>query len=617
MGRLRSLSAENGFFPCAGHRWMGLVCAVGLFSAVLAGGPPPEVTWDTAPDTWVATDALGRSLPTGAEVGPPRPEKQVAIFYFLWLGRHGSAGPFDISKILTEAPAAIDDPQHPLWGPMHVPHHWGESIFGYYVAEDEAVLAKHAQMLTDAGVDAVIFDVTNQLTYPESWRALCRVWDRIRRSGQRVPGIAFLCPFWDPGRVVRQLERELYGPGLYPELWYRWEGKPLILADPGLLGGAPGKEDPELERIRSRFTFRKPQPDYFVGPTGPDQWGWLEVFPQHAFTNRAGTIEEVPVGVAQNAVDGRLSVLSNPRSHGRSFHAGQPAPPGGGDGTGRNFAEQWTRALALDPMVVFVTGWNEWIAGRFTTNSGFYADGVVSFVDQFDPEHSRDIEPMRGGHGDNYYYQLVANVRRFKGARTVEPVRPAPIRVDGRFEDWAAVGPEFRDTIGDPIRRDHVGWDRKTRYVDDTGRNDIVQAKVSADRSRLYFYAATREPLTPCTDTNWMVLYLDVDGCTTNGWLGYDFVLNRHGVTPKATVLERHGGRGHTWTRVADVSLRLGEREFEVAVPLRALGLRERPAVVHFKWADNAIRKGEAVEFTLHGDAAPNDRFHYRAVLTP
>jgi len=64
------------------------------------------------------------------------------------------------------------------------------------------------------------------------------------------------------------------------------------------------------------------------------------------------------------------------------------------------------------------------------------------------------------------------------------------------------------------------------------------------------------------------------------------------------------------------VSLRLGERELEVAVPLRALGLRERPAAVHFKWADNAIRKGEAAEFTLHGDAAPNDRFNYRAVLT-
>ena len=45
-----------------------------------------------------------------------------------------------------------------------------------------------------------------------------------------------------------------------------------------------------------------------------------------------------------------------------------------------------------------VTGWNEWIAGRFKR------EGLpVAFVDQFDQEGSRDIEMMKGGHGDNYY----------------------------------------------------------------------------------------------------------------------------------------------------------------------------------------------------------------------
>ena len=39
----------------------------------------------------------------------------------------------------------------------------------------------------------------------------------------------------------------------------------------------------------------------------------------------------------------------------------------------------------------------------------------VMFVDEFDQEHSRDIEPMKGGHGDNYYYQMVDYIRRYKG----------------------------------------------------------------------------------------------------------------------------------------------------------------------------------------------------------
>ena len=42
--------------------------------------------WDTYSDTWVATDALGRRLPTYAEVGPPRKNRTVGLFYFLWHG---------------------------------------------------------------------------------------------------------------------------------------------------------------------------------------------------------------------------------------------------------------------------------------------------------------------------------------------------------------------------------------------------------------------------------------------------------------------------------------------------------------------------------------------------
>ena len=190
---------------------------------------------DLQSDTWTATDALGRTLPGFAEVGPPKQGKTVGMFYFLWLGQAGDLGPFDISKILAQDPSAISNPASPLWGPIHSPHHWGESIFGYYVSEDESVLRKHAQMLSNAGVDAIIFDVTNQVTYPRSWKALCRVFDQVRREGNRAPQIAFLCPFWQPSKVVRELWSDLYSKNLYPDLWFRWEGKPLILADPNLL----------------------------------------------------------------------------------------------------------------------------------------------------------------------------------------------------------------------------------------------------------------------------------------------------------------------------------------------------------------------------------------------
>jgi len=190
------------------------------------------------PVPWPATDGLGRSLPLVAETGPPRADRTVAMFYFLWLGPHAQAGgPWDVTKILVEDPAAMQKPDSPLWGPLHAPHHWGESIFGYYTTDDPYVLRKHAQMLSDAGVDTVIFDVTNQLTYRDQYTALLKTWSAVRAEGGRTPQIAFLCPFWQPAKVVRELWRELYEPGLHRDLWFQWEGKPLLLADPERLGG--------------------------------------------------------------------------------------------------------------------------------------------------------------------------------------------------------------------------------------------------------------------------------------------------------------------------------------------------------------------------------------------
>ncbi len=691
-------------------------------------------------DTWTATDGLGRTLPTFAEVGGPRTNRVVALFYFLWLGRHGEAGPFDITKILAGRPGLVEQPEHPAWGPLQAPHHWGESVFGYYVAEDEAVLRKHAQMLADAGVDLLVFDVTNQLDYPESWRALCRVFSEIRASGGRTPQIAFLCPFGDPGKVVRALHAGLYAPGVSPELWFRWEGRPLILADPELLGESfhqarrdhparlePGHTlgqsfeatrafrsvglsaptwmatnaaatvrlrrgdaageivaekrfqgvrdnawlsldtsaappgpgvwylemsdpqgsigwwsttndvlrageshvdgrpaagdrvirvrwaDPEADVLREFFTFRKPQPDYFSGPTGPGEWGWLEVFPQHVFTRADGASEEVAVGVAQNAVDGRLSVLSNPASRGRSFHAGREPRPEHQDFLGHNFNEQWERALKLDPPVVFVTGWNEWIAGRFKSPSGFYGDGPVTFVDEFNREFSRDIEPMAGGHGDAYYYQMVANIRRYKGVRPVPRVRSQPVAIDGRFEDWAGVLPEFRDTLGDPVQRHQRGWGAGSGYTNTTGRNDILLAKVSASEEAIFFYVRTREPISPSTDPNWMLLFLDVDGDPRNGWLGFDYVVNRTRAGKGSARLQASQGVGYEWRDHGEVWFKVAGNEMEMAIPRSMIGLRPGSVAIDFKWADNIQQTGDWSDFTLNGDAAPNDRFRFHA----
>ena len=701
-------------------------------------------------DQWVATDHLGRELPGYQEVGDIRPNKFVACFYFLWLGRHGDSGPYNISEILKNHPEARNDPNSSYWGKMGVPHHWGESLFGYYVGEDEAVLRKHAQMLGDAGVDVICFDVTNQLTYPESYKPLFKVFSEMQKAGNKVPKVAFLCPFWTPNKVVRQLWREVYSCDYYSDIWFYWHGKPLILADPDLLNSSDslstegcvpihlypngkitqcfatdhpfskitllsptwetndnyvnvalydsngkikqkfskvaiydnkpysvtfsstmpkgtytveltynsGKSvgwwgrkkndgaalkngtfiesavngevsdvcfsmgidmfDPEREQIQQFFTFRAPQASYFTGPTQADQWSWLEVFPQHGFYNSKGQLEEICVGVAQNAVDGKLSALSHPKSHGRSFHNGKEPAPEDCNYFGQNFQEQWDRALELDPEIIFVTGWNEWIASRFDSNSGFYDSPPVTFVDQFNEEFSRDCEPMKGGHQDAYYYQLIANIRRFKGVSPPSQTRACSISIDGKYEDWTNVKPIFYDTISDPVHRHCRGWGQGQFYENQTGRNDIIESRVSCDNDYLYFYLKLRDQIQGnYSSTDWITLLIDTDENPQTGVNGNDFAVrpSHEKQTLQLCRLSNEGDCPTVSVILSNIEHCISKNELELKIPIDSIIKNPRGEGFRFKWTDGINVLKDWSFFSTDGDAAPNDRYYFRYLL--
>jgi len=580
-----------------------IVSAIGLAACGAASAADPAIlpVVDTFADTWAATDALGRTLPDAEEAGPPREGKSVGIFYFLWLGQHGTDGPYDITKILAQDPDALRHPNSPLWGPQGHFHHWGEPLFGYYLSDDAWVIQKHAQMLSDAGVDAIIFDVTNQETYPKAHLRLCEVYSELRRLGRKTPQIAFLCPFGDPANVVARLYETLYKPGRYRDLWFQWKGKPLILAD-------KDKVPPETKDF---FTLRKPQPSYFEGPTGPDQWGWLEIYPQHAFCNAQGKPEEVTVGVGQNASGKRLCAFSEKNTYGRSWHNGKKDDRPDAVRYGFNVAEQWERALKIDPEFVFITGGNEWIAMRLPEFAGVREP--IMFVDEFTQEYSRDIEPMKGGHGDDYYYQMVNYIRRFKGVRKpAPPSEPKTIRIDGSFADWSDVGPEYRDDRGDTLHRDHPGYDRAGRYMNNTGRNDFVAAKVARDDRNVYFYARTAQPITPPATSHWMMLFIDADCDSKTGWQGYDLVVNRK-VNDGSTTTVEASRDGWNWKPRARTAYRVKRNELELAVPRSAFGpaAQTKPLAFRFKWSDNMQAEGDVMDFAINGDAAPDGRFSY------
>jgi len=567
---------------------------------------------DARSDTWVAKDALGRDLPGHENCGPPREGKFVGIFYFTWLGPHGYDRSTPLRPDQGTQPKTDEDYQSPYdlakilageqeWGPWHAFHWWGEPQFGYYLTDDEWVLRKHAHMLSEAGVDVIFCDVTNALTYTANYMTICRVFQEIRDEGGRTPQIGFLANAGAP-QVVRKLYDEFYSKGLYDDLWFRWRGKPMILTPP---------EDLDAELV-DFFTIRRSWAWSAAGwfGDGKDKWAWLDHHPQKwGWHDGPEHREQVPVAVAQHSTT----------NIGRSFHDGkQPPPEELQTDIGLCFAEQFERAIEIDPEFIFITGWNEWAAMRFESNGDQSIAGEVVpkggsiFVDQYSQEYSRDIEPMRDGHGDNYYYQMVDGIRRFKGVRAPSPTSaPRTIRVDGEFGDWDDVEPEFLDTAGDTTHRDHPGWGSAGPYVDTTGRNDIVAAKVARDADNIYFYVETRDPLTPHTDPNWMWLLISIGGEDGPNWEGYQYVVNRRGVGSSRASLERNLG-GWNWERVSRVAYAASGNQLEVAIPRTDLALGDESLQIDFKWVDNAQKPGDIMDFITSGDAAPSGRFNFR-----
>lgn len=148
-------------------------------------------------DNWAATDALGRKVREYKDAGDKRKDKYVAVFYWTW--HQGDDTTFqvkNITDIVRKYPEAMKDYNHPVWGTKRPFFYWEQPLFGYYQTTDKWVLRKHAEMLADAGVDAVFFDCTNaSITWKESYEALMETWDKAQKDGVKVPKIAFMLPF--------------------------------------------------------------------------------------------------------------------------------------------------------------------------------------------------------------------------------------------------------------------------------------------------------------------------------------------------------------------------------------------------------------------------------------
>ncbi len=638
----------------------------------LISGAAYSAERDIYSDTWVGSDALGRTMPGFRDVGTVKHDQRrvVGIFYITWhsdgLGTLKSPYTADVSKVLAKDPSARLDAKNPLW--TEGSYHWGEPEAGYFLSKDEYVIRKDMSMLADAGVDVLVMDVTNAVRYWDEWDVVFPVMEKMKAEGNKVPQMCFWAFNGPVITVVQDLYDKIYKAEKYKDLWYMWDGKPLLLcnATPTADANGGGSQNPNPHydpaavtdktnphyrdpdyALRNYKDYTKEVKDFFTLRTM--WWGYYEwagkrfvgtednwsfgldmadprvgkLKPDELVSTHNGKKEEAAVTPGQHPSS--LVGKSWTRQKGEPELNDQDLPvptyvPWLGktverpEGYGIYFQQRWDEALKSNPQFLYINDWNEWTAGKYGEADFMRRKNPYFFVDQYNAEFNRCISPMKGGYTDNYYMQMAENIRKYKGVRPIPELSGySPIKIDGDFGDWAQAKVEYRDTVGDTAHRDYKGYGG-LHYSNDSGRNDIITCKVAVDADMVNFYAETNDALTPHTAPNWMLLLIDADHDPKTGWFGYDYLINKSIVDDKTTTLMRYDSDAKSWNEVAKLDYRYSGKALEVAIPRKLLGLEGNSITFDFHWCDNPSDLLDPISLCVNGDSAPNRRFNYRCI---
>lgn len=378
----------------------------------------------------------------------------VAIHYSLWFNRivPVSGSPiYDINKIITQSGISKTPP---VWGPVNEFHFWAEPALGYYRSDNSAVMRTHIEQLKSLGVDFIILDNTNATTkwqteyyediFVKSASTFMDTLMNMRSEGYSTPPVLFWTGSWnwdpDPAFSGRDIYNRFYASDYYKDFFVYYGGKPLLLVTDLI--------PPELT---AHFTIRKMWGLYYGSIPGKE-WSFLQPHPQ--LIGNAAENEQISV---------------TPTFHQTYVSYPDTATPRRG---GITLAAQWKRAFEVRPKIVTVTWWNEWAAQRFVDEAG-----NTRFVDEYSPEYSRDIEPVKGFHRDSFYHFTKKYISDYK--------RRIPIP-QGQVQDSFILG-EFE--YGEE------GWKPSTNAVTATSVFSSTGTSVPASKSRYKLLEVYSKPV--------------------------------------------------------------------------------------------------------------------------
>ncbi len=525
--------------------------------------------------------------------------KKLGLFYFLWHGSH-ETGIYDNTKIEAELPGATLDPDAGAISPVDAFHYWGEPLYGYYSSSDPFVLTRHAELLTNAGIQYLLFDATNGFEYMGAALALCKAFQKFSDQGFSVPKIAWYSNTHS-NNVIDKLYDSFYSQDLYKDLWFMVDGKPFTVARTSTWS------DEQYAKYTSFFTVQEAQwPDDPANLSEGFPWQDFD-FPQNNFDALGGTIS------VSSAQAPGLNMADPNSALGRSYDHTKGINGDESFVLGKNFETEWETAFHPDPDEtgevnnVFMTGWNEWMAIKQNRN------GVINFCDQYNEEYSRDMEMERGILGDSAYLQMARNGKKWlysEGKHYAYQTKTIDLDEENA---WDGVKTTYVDFAGDAMQRDFKKSPISTaeRYVDSSARNDITSVKVTHDAESLYFRIEADQTITSPEegDSKWMNLFLNsfTEGSEKFG-KNFDYRLNASRDQNKVSVEKYSSG---SWTKMGEASYRLKGNVLQISLPLSLIGKSEEECHISFKVTDNVTASEDIMDYYVTGDSAPIGRLSY------
>jgi len=537
-------------------------------------------------------------------------KKQVGLFFWLWIGQPYANGIYDATKILAmpNGLRLLTDfsAYNEAVSPDGQAHFWGEPVWGYYNSDDLWVIRKQIEMLMIAGIDFIFFDTTNGFIYKNVFQKILSVIDEYQQRGWSPPKVVF----YTHSRcfqTVREIYRELYKPGLYPNTWYRVDGKPMIIAytDPqDDLNEAKSRSDESYTpgvlsaEILNFFHFKRPQ--WPSDPVYPDGFPWVEwTFPQPVHNG----IMNVTVA-SHPSVPMSFSLTRGLVNWGRGWNPDTKVNVAEDIDKGTFFQRQWDEALKVSPDMVTIGGWNEWIAYK----QPYLGEYVL--VDATNKEYSRDIEPMEGGYQDAFYIQMIKNIRAYKGMEYVS--KPSPertISIDSGADQWNDITPTGSNPNTERSSRNSYGASNKIMYSQPAPDNHIREVKITHDKNNVYFYIRTKDRLTAYNGKpNWLNILIGTGEPGLKNWESYEYLIGNS--FSGGTVSIDRLASDFSGTSVGSGHYTVNGNILQIECPRAHLGLNNHNKL-YFKVASGIEKPSDIMSYYKSGSSLPMGRLSY------